>query len=133
MNIITKICVQLSYSLLFATIEYLYTSYRSKGHGYTTFQQFCISFALVPFVFIWDKFMTDRYNSIITILLYPIVLWIVEIVGGFTMIYYYEYNPAWTYNTTDSLFMGQIKLSNYFNFLFLGIIFHYSCYYLIDS
>lgn len=125
MNILYLIIVQIFNSILFAICEAIFY-YMVEGFFYTTIEQFILSFALSPFILQVDRVMSScGYSSITIILIYPILFWMAEIVGGFTLRYYFDKNNAWTYNTPDALFYGTIRLFYYPLFLLLGIICHY--------
>lgn len=125
MDILFMIMVQLFYSMLFALFESIYY-YLTTGYFYTSTEQFILSFFLSPFIIQIDRILsTFGYNLIIVALIYPFLFWIFEIVGGFTLLYYFGKNNAWSYDTSDSFFEGTIRLYYYPLFYFLGIIFHF--------
>jgi len=119
------IMVQIFYSILFAICESIFY-YIVDGYFYTTLEQFVLSFLLSPFVLQIDRIISlYNYNILLVALMYPFLFWIFEIVGGFTLIYYFGKNNAWSYNTSDALFCGIIRLYYYPLFYFLGLMFHF--------
>jgi hypothetical protein len=123
--ILLMLATQIFYSILFAICESLF-HYIIDGYLYTTLDQLILSFCLSPFIIQIDRMLSlHKCNPIITLLIRPILFWIFEIVGGFTLIYYFGKNNAWTYETPDALFFGMIRLYYYPLFLFLGLLFHY--------
>lgn len=124
MNFLFMIAVQLFYSILFAICESLFY-YITNGYLHTTIEQFILTFLLSPFIIQIDRMMSYyNYNLILMAFTYPLLIWIFEIVGGFTLLYYFGKNNAWTYKTPDSLFHGMIRLYYYPLFYLLGIMFH---------
>lgn len=119
-----KIFVQLFYSVMFALCESAFY-YATAGYFHTTLEQFVLSFALSPFIIQIDRMMTAYgCNFWFRILLYPFLFWIFEIVGGFTLLYYFGKNNAWAYNTPDAVFFGTVRLFYYPLFLLMGILLH---------
>jgi hypothetical protein len=119
---INKLIVPLIYSILFAITESIFTKLK-YGYFHTTVEQFFVSLVFSPFLIQINRTYND--NSLLYILLYPFLFWLFEIVTGFTLIYYFNKNNAWTYISDDALFCGMIRLYYYPHFLLLGIIFNY--------
>ncbi|KAJ3012813.1 hypothetical protein HKX48_006070 [Thoreauomyces humboldtii] len=78
-----------------------------KGH--TTWQQFCVNIIFTPLIL--DIYMNLVPTWWLRVALYPINIWLLEIVEGYFLTYLYGYNPAWSYRGNDALFDGNIKLS----------------------
>lgn len=125
MDLTSKLVFQLTNSIGFAICEALF--YRlTAGYFHTTIEQFVLTFILSPFIIQIDVILTlQGYNYIFIGLIYPFLIWIFEIVGGFTLIYYFGKNNAWKYTTNDALFYGTIRLYYYPLFVILGLISHY--------
>ncbi|KAJ3160926.1 hypothetical protein HDU86_008288 [Geranomyces michiganensis] len=88
-----------------------------KGH--TTWEQFFANILYTPF-------LLEVYPVIIApwwlrIALYPLNIWLLEIVEGYFLIFLYGYNAAWTYRGRDVMFGGNIKLSYAPFWLGLGV------------
>ncbi|KAJ3166236.1 hypothetical protein HDU88_003459 [Geranomyces variabilis] len=78
-----------------------------KGH--TTWEQFFANILYTPL-------LLEVYPVLIApwwlrIALYPLNIWLLEIVEGYFLTFLYGYNPAWTYRGRDVMFGGNIKLS----------------------
>ncbi|KAG0005782.1 hypothetical protein BGZ79_001901 [Entomortierella chlamydospora] len=63
--------------------------------GHTTVHQYIMNVFYIPI-------LIHGYHALITptwlrILLFPINIWILEIIQGYTLIYLIGYNAAWTY------------------------------------
>lgn len=125
MDLLSKLDFQLSNSIEFAICEMLFYRF-TAGYFHTTIEQFILTFILSPFIIQIDIALTlCGYSSIFISLIYPFLIWIFEIVGGFTLIYYFGRNNAWEYRTDDALFCGTIRLYYYPLFVLLGLISHY--------
>jgi len=137
---------------LFAVIEFSYTSlvYGIKK-GYTTFAQFWVLAFYFPFIVepyrllvaVWE---TDLMNFISRVILFPILIWTLEVFEGYLLIFIHGRNTAWEYEPTkpviqstdnqnlfskiasglwsgeDVFFHGNIKLGHYKLWWLLGII-----------
>ena|SRR5438552_3287179 len=126
MSLLIKIIVQLIYATLFAICESIFY-YITKGYFRTTIEQFVLTFFLSPFIIQIDRTLSSHgYNILWIVFIYPILVWIFEIVGGFTLLYYFGNNNAWTYTTSDALFCGMIRLHYFLIFSLLGLMAHYT-------
>jgi len=116
-----KFLLPFIYALTFAIIELVF--YRIKyGYYHTTLEQFILSFVFSPFMIQINR---TYNNNVLFVLLYPILFWLFEIVGGNTLLYFFDTNNAWTYESPYNAFNNMIRLDYYFYFMFLGIIFNY--------
>ena len=104
---------------LFAFIEYSWT-YLSSNEPGTTFHQFIISTTSVPIFHLFFKL----YQTITArVLLFPFLIWAIEIIFGFYYILSIGYNPAWVYETKYSYFSKTIRIDYYPLWSLLGIFF----------
>lgn len=62
-----------------------------------------------------DVYFANIHGTIFRILLWPINIWVLEVIEGYILILLYGYNPAWTYYGSDVFFSGNVKLG-YFKF-----------------
>ena len=125
MDLLSKLEFQFWCSYEFAMCEMLFYRF-TAGYFQTSVEQFILTFILSPFIIQIDTALTlSGYNAIFISLIYPFLIWIFEIVGGFTLIYYFGRNNAWEYRTDDALFCGTIRLYYYPLFVLLGLISHY--------
>ena len=122
-------------SLLIATtftgIEATFTKYNPFAeakdhallHGHTTFEQWYMNVLYAPvgiigFHYVFTAWATSMpallfgYGSpaLAYVLVYPINIWLLEIVMGYFCTWIYGRNVAWKYSTRDSLFHGNIRL-----------------------
>ncbi|KAI8873572.1 hypothetical protein GQ42DRAFT_25776 [Ramicandelaber brevisporus] len=80
-----------------------------KGH--TTLQQFVCNVLYIPVV-------ADLYFAIVPksliwrTLLWPINIWVLEVIQGYVMVYLYGYNPAWSYRGPFTYFHGNIRIGH---------------------
>ncbi|KAJ3112579.1 hypothetical protein HDU96_004394 [Phlyctochytrium bullatum] len=61
----------------------------------------------------------------------PLLIWTLEIVEGYILIFLYGYNPAWHYYGDDALFHGNVKLSYWKYWLPLGVVAEFWGWYLL--
>lgn len=128
-------------SLLIATtftgIEATFTS--ALGHSHTTFEQWYMNVLYAPvgiigfhYVFIaWATripalLVGDGSLALAYILVYPLNIWVLEIVMGYFCMWVYGRNVAWTYTTRDSLFHGNIRLFHAPHWSVIGAILYAS-------
>lgn len=90
--------------------------------GFTTFAMFFVNVLYTPIMI--DFYFTVVKNNIFRVLLFPINVWIGEIIMGYYLIYIYEkVNPrAWIYHGNDAYFDGNIKLDHKKLWWVLGLI-----------
>ncbi|KAG0031396.1 hypothetical protein BGZ81_001304 [Podila clonocystis] len=84
--------------------------------GHTTVHQYIMNVFYIPI-------LIHGYHALITsvflrILFFPINIWILEIIEGYTIINLIGYNAAWVYRGYDAFFHGTIKLW-YFHYWYL--------------
>ncbi|KAJ3252956.1 hypothetical protein HK103_001055 [Boothiomyces macroporosus] len=86
-----------------------------KGH--TTLHQFFSNILFLPYIL---EILTFMPKSIVPFaFLFPFVVWLIEIVEGFYLIFLFGKNPAWHYYGNDAYLWGTVKLS-YFKYWFVG-------------
>ncbi|GJJ72725.1 hypothetical protein EMPS_05083 [Entomortierella parvispora] len=76
--------------------------------GHTTIHQYIMNVFYIPI-------LIHGYHALISstalrILFFPLNIWVLEIIEGYTIIYLLGYNAAWVYRGWDALFHGTIKL-----------------------
>lgn len=114
----------LVYAAGFSIIEFLFTAFHKVDkdgrsvmnfphfdflQGHTTWPQFWCNCATL-WLFI-DIYMSNIQSAFLRILLFPLNIWILEILEGYFLIFLYGRNVAWTYEGSDAFFHGNIKLS----------------------
>jgi hypothetical protein len=57
-----------------------------------------------------DVYFSNVTDTWMRALLWPINIWMLEIIEGYVLIFLYGFNPAWTYRGSDAFFHGNIKL-----------------------
>jgi hypothetical protein len=85
-------------------------------HSYTTFPQFLLTLTWTPFILQHKKIK----NKYIRCLLYPINIYVCEIIGGNIILYVFNYR-AWHYTDNYAMFNGMITF-NYYPF-WVGLYF----------
>ncbi|RKP05086.1 hypothetical protein THASP1DRAFT_33086 [Thamnocephalis sphaerospora] len=87
--------------------------------GHTTIQQFFANVFYTPIlVDVYFALMPDYW--LLRVLLFPINIWLLEVVEGYVLTFLYGYNPAWVYYGHDVFFSNNIKLSYWPYWLMLG-------------
>ncbi|KAG0050511.1 hypothetical protein BGZ83_004708 [Gryganskiella cystojenkinii] len=76
--------------------------------GHTTVHQYIMNVFYIPI-------LLHGYHALVSstffrILLFPLNIWVLEMIQGYTIIFLLGYNPAWVYRGKDALFHGTIKL-----------------------
>lgn len=92
-----------------------------KGH--TTPHQWFANVLTLPFLL--DAYFAYITSPWLRILLWPINIWTLEVVQGYSFIYLYGYNPAWMYFGSDALFHGNVKLGYWVFWLPMGVFMQY--------
>ncbi|KAI9593976.1 hypothetical protein BDF19DRAFT_414972 [Syncephalis fuscata] len=87
-----------------------------KGH--TTVHQFLCNIIYTPILL--DFYYSVMPNWPARILLFPLNIWLLEVIQGYILIYLHGYNPAWTYYGKDAYCHGNIKLSYWAFWIALG-------------
>ena len=89
-----------------------------KGH--TSWEQFWANILYIPVVFpLYYKYIKSPFLRVI---LFPIFVWLMEIIEGYSLMGMYGYNPAWSYFGKWAFFNGNINLSYVFSWLMSGIV-----------
>ncbi|KAG0275428.1 hypothetical protein BGZ95_008808 [Linnemannia exigua] len=88
--------------------------------GHTTVHQYIMNVFYIPL-------LIHGYHALIgstalRILLFPINIWLLEMIQGYTLIYLIGYNAAWTYRGYDAFFHGTIKLWYVHHWLMMGAV-----------
>lgn len=105
--------------------------------GFTTFQQWWCNM-------MWTVVLLERYPGAVHSLaqhfglavlpasslwhvflrvgLFPLNVWMLEIVEGYMLMFLYGFNPAWTYTSPDAYFHGNICLSHASVWWLLGVL-----------
>ena len=123
----------LVYAAGFSIIEFIFTSFHSAdkdgkmkmnfphinlANGHTTWPQFwCNTATLWLFI---DYYMQSIPSPIIRLVLFPINIWLLEVIEGYFLIFLYGRNVAWTYEGSDAFFSGNVKLSYWKYWLMLS-------------
>jgi len=86
---------------------------------HTTFEQFYANIFLLPFIIpIYLNFLSKAARLI----LFPLMIWSIEITQGYFLMLLYGYNPAWHYKGTDARFHGNIKLGYGKSWFVMGLV-----------
>ena len=105
----------------YSFIEYTFT-YMNKGKAYTSFAQYFGNLVYVPILLdIYAHYL--YYNKYFYVLLFPINIWLLEIIldGIFQLIY--GRNVAWCYHSyDDSKLNGIIRIGHGKFWILLGIV-----------
>ncbi|KAF9215285.1 hypothetical protein BGZ59_001818 [Podila verticillata] len=88
--------------------------------GHTTIHQYIMNVFYIPI-------LIHGYHALIgstalRILFFPLNIWLLEIIQGYTLIYLIGYNAAWSYKGYDSFFHGNIKLWYIHHWLMMGAV-----------
>ena len=54
--------------------------------------------------------VSDGSPALVYVLAYPLNIWVLEILMGYFCMWMYGRNVAWSYQTPDSLFHGNIRI-----------------------
>ena len=109
-------------ALLFNLIEYLWS-------GTTTATQFVFScMCIVPLGLRYKQF-SQNMGCIPAYLMFPFVIWMLEILIHSMCLRFYGCNPAWHYTGEYSMFHGAITLNYYLPWVGVGIIFDYASHF----
>lgn len=111
------------YSFGFAIIETIFRQIDIKilknknFHDYTTLHQFFLTFSWTPIIIMHKKIN----NIYLRCFLYPINIYICEIIGGNILLYIFKFR-AWYYKDRYALYNGMITLSYFPLWIILGYI-----------
>ena len=93
------------------------TAFTTIGHslkkkrfemGHTTWAQFVCNVLYVPFLLVTYRHVLN--DSLYRVILFPINIWLLEIVQGYSLMFLAGRNLAWFYDTPDARFHGNIRL-----------------------
>lgn len=104
------------FSFSYATIETIYRLITSGN--VTTVAQTAITFLWTPVILYHFEIIE---NNTIKILLFPINIWICELLFGNLLLYFFNYR-AWYYNDELALINGTISLSFIHYWVSLGFL-----------
>ncbi|KAF9159520.1 hypothetical protein DFQ26_006428 [Actinomortierella ambigua] len=88
--------------------------------GHTTVHQFVMNIFYIPILV--HGYHALIHNIYLRILLFPLNIWFLEIIEGYTIIYLLGYNAAWIYRGKDALFHGTIKLWYVHHWVMFGAV-----------
>jgi hypothetical protein len=92
---------------------------KDRRAGHTTWQQFYANILYTPILMdVYYYILADYW--MLRVLLFPINIWLLEIIVGYVLIFLYGYNPAWVYYGKGALFSGNIKLPYAIYWLLFG-------------
>jgi hypothetical protein len=125
--------VSLVFSIIYFFIEstWLNISYNSPDGStsigwyyrgqFSTFQQFYCNMLYIPILITLQQAIP---SAVARIIIFPLQIWLLEIIEGYFLILLYGLNPAWNYNNqADARFHGLIKLNYWKYWLLMGIAF----------
>jgi hypothetical protein len=114
----------------FATIEYIFTGFTHKNYldindfqlreCKTSYLQFYGNLYYTPLLIICNDMWN---NTVISILIFPFNVWLLEIVMGFYILWTFN-KRVWLYSDNQSYFNGMITLNYYYYWIFCGILFN---------
>jgi hypothetical protein len=115
----------------FAFVESTWTSLTS-GFPHTTWYQFYCNLAYTPFLLgtsytFWGSFGGDclffgNEIDVIRVLCFPIAIYMLELIQGYSLIFIFGENRAWHYNGSLALFHGNITLAYFFVWILFGLV-----------
>ena len=76
--------------------------------GHTTWAQFVCNILYVPVLLVTYRRVVE--NSWHRVILFPINIWLLEIIQGYSLMFLAGRNLAWFYDTSDAMFHGNIRL-----------------------
>jgi hypothetical protein len=91
----------------------------NKGH--TTWIQFYLNVIFLNILTNIKKYKTKNKRILLT----PIHIWLLEIIEGNLLIFLFNKNIAWTYNTKDAFFNKSIRVNYYPVWLLVGVALEY--------
>lgn len=93
--------------------------------GFTTFEQWWANVLYMPLLLFLYPELVSAYigdSAVVRVLLFPLNVWLLEIVEGYGFMLIFGQNPAWSYEGSDAFFHGNIKLSHLPLWLLLGVL-----------
>ncbi|KAF0701630.1 Aste57867_7945 [Aphanomyces stellatus] len=99
--------------------------------GHTTWAQFWANVLYTPVLL--HTYRAVVPHPILRVLCFPLNIWLLEIVEGYTLIYLFGRNIAWTYKTTDAYCHGNIRLGFWKLWLALGLVLELTGYAALDA
>ncbi len=117
-------------SFLFMLTETFWTSIAKEtdygiklqiNKGHTTWVQFYLNIIFLNILTNVKKYKTKNKRIFLT----PFHVWFIEIIEGNLLIFLFNKNIAWDYNTKDTLFNKSIRISYYPVWLLIGIALEY--------
>src|SRR5688572_22205183 len=95
---------------------------KTSRKGFTTFAMFFANVLYTPIMI--DYYFSIVDGTIMRILLFPLTIWIGEIIMGYYLLYIYEkVKPrAWYYTGDDAYFENNIKIGHWKLWVILGVV-----------
>lgn len=122
-----RVIISVYGSLLFSLLEAIHYKL-FYGIWFTTIEQFVSNLLLLPLMI--EDYHKHIKNIYLRVALFPINIWIFEIIVGYWLINFEGHNPAWNYNSSPyTFFDNQISLLCYHRWILLGMLqeIFYSC------
>mmetsp|Transcript_37560 Transcript_37560/g.61067 ORF Transcript_37560/g.61067 Transcript_37560/m.61067 type:complete len:218 (+) Transcript_37560:94-747(+) len=122
-------------AMAFGLIETCWTSLFiddkfSLHMGHTTFAQFWANILYCPvLLFTYKRWVQSKY---LRVLLYPLNIWLLELVVGYSLTFLFGRNIAWFYPEGDARFDGNIRLKYAVVWWALGVVIELAWLYLIQ-
>lgn len=88
--------------------------------GHSSFAQFWANVMYTPILLFYYRSQID--NPFVRVLLFPLNIWLLEIVEGYVLMFLFGRNVAWEYRGRDAYFHGNIKLQYFLPWLGLGAV-----------
>ena len=92
-----------------------------NGHlGHSSFAQFWSNVIFTPLIlFHYRNIVTD---CCLRVFLFPINIWLLEIIEGYVIMFLFGKNVAWEYRGDDAYFHGNVKLGYAVPWIVLGLV-----------
>ena len=81
---------------------------KSFAMGHTTWAQFVCNILYVPVLLVTYRHVVENFWY--RVILFPINIWLLEIIQGYSLMFLAGRNLAWFYDTSDAMFHGNIRL-----------------------
>ena len=88
--------------------------------GHSSYAQFWSNVIFTPLIlFLYRAVVT---HPILRVLLFPVNIWLLEIIEGYIIMFLFGRNVAWEYRGADAFFHGNIKLGYAAPWIALGLV-----------
>jgi hypothetical protein len=114
----TTKCVGIFHSTVYSAVEFIFCRFK-YGEFYTTAVQWFLNVLYLPFLHLYC-FPYLEHSMLLFTLVFPLQVWLLEIIQGYLLIWFYGHNVAWSYSGSDAYFHGNIKLKMYHWWAILG-------------